>query len=244
MDLKNIDWNNESYKIFLDYLWSQQDKIWDLERHSKILNIPPDKVIGIRTPILKKIAKEISKGDWRKFINLSINDIYEEKVLKGLVLSYVKEEFSIIETFLLKFYYNYVDSWAICDIVVGNLKIIKKNKDEHFYLLKNFHNSENPWIVRIGLVTLLSYYIEEDYLDDIFKICLEVKSQEYYVKMALAWLISILFIKERDKTLEFLKNNREIIDSWTYNKALQKIVESFRVSLEDKELMKKMKIKK
>ena len=243
MDLKNIDWNNETYKEFLVYLWSEQDKIWDLERHAKILNLPSNKVIGIRTPIIKKIAKEIAKRDWRKFVELPINDIYEEKVLKGLVLSYAKENYSVIEPYLLDFYYKYVDSWAVCDVVVGNLKIINKNKDKYFLLLKNFHKSENPWVVRVGLVTLLDYYIEERYLDDIFKICLEVRSDEYYVKMALAWLISILFVKERDRTLEFLNDNRENLDPWTYNKALQKIIESLRVSSEDKLLMKKMKIK-
>lgn len=243
MDLKNIDWNSETYKEFLIYLWSEQDKIWDLERHSKILNLSPDKVIGIRTPIIKKIAKEIAKGDWKKFLELPINDIYEEKVLKGLVLSYVNKDYSQIKPYLLDFYYKYVDSWAVCDTVVTNLKIINKNKDEHFYLLKNFYKSENPWVVRVGLVTFLSYYIEERYLDDIFKICLEVESNEYYVKMALAWLISILFVKERDRTLEFLENSREKLDPWVYNKALQKIIESLRVSSEDKLLMKKMKIK-
>ena len=244
MNLKNIDWNSENYKIFLDYLWSEQDKIWDLERHAKILNIPPDKIIGIRTPILKKIAKEISKGDWKKFFSLPINDIYEEKILKGLVLSYVKEEYQEIEPYILNFYSRYVDSWAICDIVVGNLKIINKNKDEYFSLIKNFYKSENPWIIRIELVSFLSYYIEKEYLNDIFKICLLIKSSEYYVKMAVAWLISILFVKEREKTLDFLNNNREILDIWTYNKALQKIIESLRVSLEDKELIRKMKIKR
>ena len=243
MDLKNIDWNSETYKEFLVYLWGEQDKIWDLERHAKILNLPSDKIIGIRTPIIKKIAKEIAKGDWRKFVELSITDIYEEKVLKGLILSYVKEDYSVIEPYLLDFYYKYVDSWAVCDVVVGNLKIINKNKDKHFFLLKNFHKSANPWVVRVGLVTLLDYYIEGRYLEDIFKICLEVRSDEYYVKMALAWFISILFVKERDKTLEFLNDNRENLDPWTYNKALQKIIESLRVSSEDKLLMKKMKIK-
>lgn len=244
MDLKNIEWNSETYKEFLVYLWGEQDKIWDLERHAKILNLPSNKVIGIRTPIIKKIAKEIAKGDWRKFQELSINDIYEEKVLKGLVLSYVKEDYKIIEPYLLEFYYKYVDSWAVCDVVVGSLKLINKNKDEYFYLVKNFYKSENPWVVRVGLVSFLDYYIEEKYLDEIFEICLKVKSDEYYVKMALAWLISILFVKERDRTLEFLNINRENIDVWTYNKALQKIIESLRVSSEDKLLMKKMKIKR
>lgn len=243
MDLKNIIWNEETYKKFIKYLWSEQDKIWDLEKHSKILNIPSEKVIGIRTPIIKKIAKEISKGDWEKFISLEINDIYEEKLIKGLVLTYLKD-YDIVEKYLFDYFDKYVDSWAICDVMIGNLKIINKNKEKYFEFIKNFYLLDNPWLTRIELVSFLGYYTDDLYLDEIFDICKKISSEEYYIKMGLAWLLSVLFVKQRDRTLEFLKNNRDTFDVWTYNKTLQKIIESLRVSSDDKLLIKKLKIKK
>lgn len=240
MDLINIKWNKDTYRQFNEYLWSIQDKVLDIEKHSKILNIPKEKLIGIKTPALKNIAK----GDYNSFLSQDINDIYEEKVIKGLVISYLKElEYEEIEKYLNEFYNKYVDSWAVCDIVISNLKVIKKYKKEYFKFIKNFYLSSNPWLIRIELVSFIVYYYDDEYIDEVFSICKKITNQEYYVKMGLAWLISVLFIKQRERTIYFLKNNRNSLDTWTYNKAIQKITESFRVSKEDKEFVRSLKIK-
>ena len=91
------------------------------------------------------------------------------------------------------------------------------------------------WRIRFGLVTLLGYYLEESYIDEIFYLCTNITNREYYVKMAQAWLISIMFIKFREKTLDYLKENT--LDNWIQNKTIQKIRESIRVSKEDKDLV-------
>ena len=125
---------------------------------------------------------------------------------------------------------------------MANLDIYKRNKtkDICFKEIEKYIKDKNPWINRFGYVLLLDYFIEEDYIDRIFKLCENYKD-EYYVKMAIAWLISICYIKYKGRTLTFLKNNN--LDNWTYNKSIQKIIESSRVTREDKDMLKKLKRK-
>lgn len=229
MDLKNIIWNKETYQEFINYLISLED-IKYKNFHSKLLGVEKN-LIGIRTPKLKEIAKEISKGKWKEFIEYSQNTYYEEEIIKGLVLGFIKIDYvtrkEYIENFIIE-----IDNWATCDIVVGNLKFLKKEKDIYYNFIKECVNSNDNWRIRFGLVTLLGYYIEEKYIDEIFSLCTDITNREYYVKMAQAWLISIMFIKFREKTLDYLKDNS--LDNWIHNKAIQKIRESTRVSKEDK----------
>lgn len=123
-------------------------------------------------------------------------------------------------------------------MTVSNLKIFRKNKEDGFKEIKKYLKNSNTWINRFGYVLLLNYYIDDKYIDKIFKLCENYKD-EYYVKMSIAWLISMCYIKYKDKTMEYLNNNE--LDKWTYNKAIQKIIESNRVSKEEKEILKKMK---
>lgn len=242
MELEKVIWNKEKYNEFLTYLKNKQDKVWDIEKHSRILNIYSDKVIGVKTPVLKKIAKDIAKGDYKSFLKLQPNDIYEEKVIRGLVISYLKKvDYKEVEKYLYDFYNFYVDSWAVCDIIVGSLKIINKHREEYFNFIEKWHLSSNPWLIRIQLVSFIDYYFDDEYIDRVLNICKKVKSDEYYVKMGLAWLLSILFIKQKEKTFKFLLDNRDSFDTWVYNKTIQKIRESLRVSEEDKEEIKKLK---
>jgi 3-methyladenine DNA glycosylase AlkD len=236
MNLKSIVWNDESYREFIEYLISLEDINYQ-KFHSNLLGVEK-RVIGIRTPKLKELAKDISKGDWKEFIKYTQNTYYEEGVIKGLVLGFIKVDYEVRKGYMDSFIAE-IDNWATCDIVVGNLKFLKKEKDRYYEFIKECTSSDNPWKIRFGLVTLLGYYLEDRYIDEIFLLCSSVTNREYYVKMAQAWLISIMFIKFRDKTLEYLKNNS--LDSWTQNKAIQKIRESTRVSKEDKDLVLTLK---
>lgn len=229
MDLKNIIWNKETYQEFKNYLISLED-IKYKNFHSKLLGVEKN-LIGIRTPKLKEIAKEISKGEWKDFIKYSQNTYYEEEIIKGLVLGFIKVDYTTRKEYIDNFIIE-IDNWATCDIVVGNLKFLKKEKDIYYNFIKECINSNDNWRIRFGLVALLGYYLEEKYIDEIFSLCSSVTNKEYYVKMAQAWLISIIFIKFREKTLDYLKEN--ILDNWIHNKAIQKIRESTRVSKEDK----------
>lgn len=229
------NWDSEKYNQFIKYLFSLQDTKYK-EFHSKLTL--ENNLIGIRTPILKKIAKDISKTDYKSFLKYNQHEYYEEIMIHGLLIGYI-DEFEETITYLDD-YYKYITNWATCDLTCSNLKIFKKNLDKGFIYINKLIKNSNPWIIRVGVVLLLDYYINEKYLDKIFKICDKIKCRDYYVKMAIAWLISICYIKYPIVTKKYLNDN--LLDDWTYNKAIQKIKESNRIeSKKEIELLKRSK---
>lgn len=228
----------KSYKIFLQELKEMKDTAY--QKFQGGLFKEDVSLIGIRTPILKEMAKDIAKGDYISFIKYNTHTYYEEKVLHGLLLGYIKTDFEILLS-LIRDFLPYNDNWAINDLTCTNLKAFKKNKEDGFLFITDCLHSSRSWDIRFGLVLLLDYYVEEDYIDAILLICDRIQNKEYYVKMANAWLLSICFIKCREKTLAYFKKNH--LDTWTYHKAISKICDSYRVSKEDKELLKSMKRK-
>ena len=236
MDLIKDNWTKHDYNEFIKYLYNFED-IKYKEFHSKLTY--NTNIIGIKTPILKEISKNISKGNYQSFIKFITNNTYEEWLIFGLIIGYCKLDFKDKLDLLDKYIIN-IDNWASCDIVCANLKEFKKNKELGYEYILKLINSNKCWSVRVGLVLLLDFYINDYYLVNIFNICNSIKIDEYYVKMAIAWLISICYIKYPNKTLNYLKNNT--LDKFTYNKTIQKIIESTRISKEEKEKLKLMKI--
>lgn len=226
----NEIWNENKYQKFLEYLNSLADLKY--KKFHSGLGINKEYLIGIPVPVCKDIAIKISESDYSSFINLNTHNTYEERLIHGLILGYIKEDFNNIQV-LLNGYIPYIDNWALCDTVIANLHIWKNNTKEGLKFVKNCLNSKNEWHNRVGYVLLLDYYIKEEYLDMIFKYCNNYKANKYYVNMAIAWLISICFIKYPIKTSNYLKNNE--LNAWTHNKAIQKIRESKRIDKETKE---------
>ena len=226
------------YEDFLNELYSLQDLKYK-EFHSKL--IMSDKLIGIRTPELKRIAKVIARSNYEDFFKENRHELYEENLVHGLVLGYLKLNFDELKPFVDAFI-PYIDNWAVCDATVANLKVYKKNKtkDIVFNEIKNYLKNDNPWINRFGYVLILEYFIEEKYMDEIFELCENYKDH-YYVKMAIAWLISMCYIKYKGRTITFLKKNK--LDIWTHNKAIQKIIDSYRVENMDKVILRGLKRK-
>lgn len=227
--------NKSNYKLFLKYLYTLEDLEYK-KFHSKL--ILDNNLIGIRTPDLKRIALIISKNDYRGFIKYNTKNTYEEKVLYGLVLGYIQIDFNE-RLNLLNNFIQYIDNWAINDIVCANLKSFKTNQNVGCQFILSCIDSNNSWQIRFGIVLLLDFYINDNYIDQILEICNNIKNKDYYVRMAVAWLLSICYIKYKEKTLKFLKQTT--IDDWTYNKAIQKIIESTRVLDEEKIILKKLK---
>lgn len=190
------------------------------------------KILGVRVPILREMAKSIAKEDAFKFVKFDKEDSYEMILLEGMVLSYMKEPFFELLPHVEKFLQK-TDNWAQIDSVVCNFK--KIDKDEGLEVINRWLKSDKEFVVRAGLVMLLNHYIYERYLDEIFKISQEVEHDGHYVYMANAWLISVCMAKFPTQTIEFFKSNT--LDSKTHNKAIQKSRESFRVSREHKELL-------
>lgn len=199
-----------------------------------------DNILGVRTPILRNYAKELSKEYQIEELLKNIdNEYYEEIVLQGMLIGLMKpnnleEILKHIREFIPKIY-----NWAICDIFCGGLKITKKYKKEMWDFIKKYFASNKEFELRFAIVMTLDYFIEEENLEEIFKIFDKIKSDKYYVQMAIAWAISICLIKYFDITLEYLENCN--LDNFTYNKSLQKGIESFRISDERKTILKNMK---
>lgn len=227
-------WSKKKYQKFIKELEQLEDKQY--KKFTSNLGINEEYLIGVRTPELKKMAKAISKEDYLNFIKLNTHNTYEERLIHGLLIGYIKTDFDTIKCLLWEFI-PYIDNWALCDLTITNLHIWNNYTKEGISFVKECLNRKNEWYQRVGFIILLNYYINDDYIDQILDICNHYITEQYYVKMAIAWLISICYIKQKDKTLYFLKNND--MNYWIQNKSIQKIRESTRVSkIEKDELLK------
>ena len=208
------------------------------EFNDKIVNQDVYPTIGIRIPTLRKLAKEVAKNGYLDYIN-SKHTYYEEYLIHGLVIGYIKIPFKD-KLNLLDKYVPTIHDWASVDIPVSNLKDFKKNqKDGYKYILKLLKG--NNWSIRFGLILLLDYYINDDYINNIIDITLNIKNDSYYVMMARAWLLATAYIKYSDKVYKLLKDRSLPKD--VHNKTISKICESYRISDDLKDKARKERIK-
>lgn len=197
-------------------------------------------IIGIRVPILRNVAKEIVKEDWKTYLQNAKDDYYEEVMLQGMVIGLAKMELLERLEYVKKFIPK-INNWAVCDVSCAGFKFAKKYPSEVWKFLEPYLDSNKEFEIRFGIVMLLDFYITEEYIREVLAILNQIHHEGYYVKMAVAWAISICFIKFPKETFELLQDNQ--IDTFTYNKALQKIIESYRVTKEDKKKIRAMKRK-
>lgn len=199
-----------------------------------------ENIIGVRVPILRNYAKELfNSKDWKQTIKEIDDEYYEEIMLQGMLIGQVKNEdintiLKYVEDFVSK-----IDNWAVCDTFCAGLKITKKHKKEMWEFIQKYLKSDKEFEIRFAIVMILDYYIEKEYLQKNFEIFEKIKHEGYYVKMAVAWAISICLIKFYDETVEYLKKCN--LDKWTYNKSIQKAIESYRITNEQKDFLRKMK---
>ena len=199
-------------------------------------------IIGIRIPILRKYAKElISMYPLEELLENIGNEHYEEIMLKGILIGISKEKninklMNYIEKFITE-----IDNWAVCDTFCAGLKITKKYKKEMWQFIQKYTKSNKEFEVRFAIVMILDYYIEDEYLEKDLKIFNENKNNKYYVQMAIAWAISLCIIKYYDRTVEFLKSDKCKLDKFTFNKSIQKAIESYRISSEEKGVLRSLK---
>lgn len=199
-----------------------------------------ENILGVRLPTLRKIAKEIAKGDWQYFLDSADEKYMEDTMLLGLVLAYIKEDFEK----MLKLTANFVpkiNNWAVCDTFCNGLKFVKKDMCASFNFLMPYLKSKDEYRLRFGVVMLLSHFIEPEFIDEVLEILFNLKSEYYYARMAIAWAISICYIKFPEKTYKYLIEND--LDDFTHNKSISKIIESYRVSAEDKNKLRKLRRK-
>lgn len=195
-------------------------------------------VLGIRIPELRLIAKRlVQENSWQEYLQ-ETPEFMEETLIQGFIIGLAKIDnktrFELIKSFIPK-----ITNWGICDTFCSSLKFTKKNKPDVWEFLQKYANSEKEFEIRFALVMILGYFVEKEYLNEIFKILNVFSHEKYYAKMGAAWLISICFIKYPHETEEFLKTTK--IDNETFNKAIQKISDSYRVEKSKKQYLKTLK---
>ncbi len=200
-----------------------------------------DNVIGVRLPVLRKIAKEIYKNeDWKDFVNQPKCTFMEEVMLQGMVIGIIRTKPEKILEYVKNFVPK-IDNWAVCDSFCNSLKFTNQNKELVWEFIQPYFKSDKEYDLRFGYVMLLSHFIEEKYIDKILDLIDNFKDERYYSKMSVAWALSICYIKFPQKTHEYLKKSH--LDNWTFNKSIQKICESYRVEKDVKTMLKYMKRK-
>lgn len=207
------------------------------EFHSKLIpTIDKNTIIGIRIPLLRSYAMKIKyTKEADKFLNTLPHTYYDENVLHALLLS----EMTDYETFIksLQAFLPYIDNWAVCDVLKP--KSIKKHKQLFIDEIKSWISSKDTYTIRFGVVMLMTYYLDEDYQKDYLNYPLQVKSDEYYVNMAISWFYATALAKHYDEVVKILKDKK--LSVWVHNKTIQKAIESYRITKEQKEELKKLK---
>ncbi len=228
--MKKTDLHKELKKL-------QDEKYRDMQ--VKIIpTVKPESIIGVRTPELKAMAKEILKsGDYKDFLNDLPHKYFEENQLHAFILSGMKDAdecFEELEKFL-----PYVDNWATCDQM--SPKIFKKHKDELLKRVKVWIASDEPYTIRFGVGMLMEHFLDDDFDAKYPAMVAKLRSEEYYVNMMIAWYFATALAKQYDSILPYIEKKK--LDKWTHNKAIQKSVESYRITDEQKAYLKTLKIK-
>lgn len=209
------------------------------EFHSKLVpTIDKERIIGIRTPILRKYSKELSKD---KNIDIFLNTLphcfYEENNLHAFCIEQEKDYDKCI--LLLNEFLPYVDNWATCDSI--SPPIFAKHKDKLISQIQIWLKCSDIYAVRFGLKCLMTHYLDDEFKSEYLKIASSVRSDEYYIKMMISWFFATALTKQYEKTLPYIENN--LLDIWIHNKTIQKCVESYRITTEQKEFLKTLKRK-
>lgn len=229
-------WTEKEYKDFLNDLKLLANRDYSL--FQSMLMPKAKRILGIKKPILKKIANEILKGNWRSFIGLCSNTYYEEMTLKGIIIG--MSEVSLLEyTHMIETFSLGIRNWVTCDTFCTGLKSIENYPMEFFLFINTLIKAKNPWQVRVGIITLLNHYLNDAYINQIFLKLNEVRLENYYVKMAVAWLLSSAYEKYPGLTYGYLSTCS--LETWTYYKALEKILELKNIPEEQKLMILSLK---
>jgi 3-methyladenine DNA glycosylase AlkD len=205
--------------------------------NSKLVpNIYKDRIIGVKNPEVKQLVKS-AKEDIEEFLNELPHYYNEENVLHGYLLSNIKDYDETISE--LNRFLPYIDNWSVCDIIKP--KSFKKNRDKLINQIKIWIKSDHTYTVRFGLLMLMTHYLDDDFKKEYLQLPLSIKTDEYYIKMMIAWYYATALAKQYDNTIKIIENKK--LDTWIHNKTIQKAKESFRVSDKQKEYLNTLKIK-
>ena len=220
-----------------DLLQMQDEKYRDFQ--VKLFpTIDANTIIGVRTPNLRKYAKELIKSNnYRSFLEELPHKYFDENQLHAFLLSEIKDFDECV--ILVNKFLPYVDNWATCDQM--SPKIFKKYYDKLLIEIKNWLNSKETYTIRFGIGMLMQHFLDDDFKVEYLRMVSKIKSKEYYVNMMRAWFFATALAKQYEKTIPFIENHK--LDTWTHNKTIQKAIESYRITDEQKEYLRSLKIK-
>ena len=196
-------------------------------------NISPDSILGVRTPDMRKIAKEVSQSDERdSFLKELPHKYYEENLVHFFIISTIKdfdECIAAVETFL-----PYIDRWPVSD--QSSPKVFKKNHNKLIPYIRKWIASDHVYTARFGIRMLMNEYLGEDFKEEYLELAASNKGEDYYLKMMVAWYFATALAKRYDESVKYIEERK--LDEWVHKKAIQKAVESYRVSDEHKQYLK------
>ena len=221
-----------------ELLFKKQDIKYRDFQSKLIPGVGDDSFIGVRTPELRKLAKEISKrADIDIFLNELPHQFFDENQLHAFILSGIKDYDSCLKE--VERFLPYVDNWATCDQM--SPKVFKKHKKELLKSIRTWIASEETYTIRFGIKMLMEHFLDDDF-DPLYpEMVAKLRSEEYYVNMMIAWYFATALAKQYESILPFIEEKR--LADWTHNKTIQKAVESYRISPEQKDYLKSLKVK-
>lgn len=220
-------------------LFSMQDLSYR-EFHSRLMpDVEKDTVIGIRVPVLRKYVKELAKDpEIGEFLEDLPHRYYEENNVHGFLIQQMKEYGQCMEE--LENFLPYINNWATCDMT--SPKVFKKHKEELLEAVRRWIVSDHVYTVRYGIGMLMQHYLDKDFREEYPQMVSEIRSEEYYVNMMIAWYFATALAKQYETILPYIEKQK--LDVWTHNKTIQKACESYRITPEQKAYLRTLKIKK
>lgn len=195
-------------------------------------------MLGVRLPALRGLSKRIARGDWRAFFRAEKGKCFEETLLRGMVIGYAKAGVDELLAYTASFVPE-IGDWSTCDSFCDTLKFVRKDPERVWAFLQPYFPSEREFDVRFGVVMLLDHFIQEAFIDRVLETLDNVRHTGYYAQMAVAWALAECYARFPERTMAYLPNSR--LDTFPFNKALQKMIESRRICGEEKERLRAMK---
>lgn len=217
-------------------LFRLQDKDYALLQAKIIPNVASERIIGVRTPALRTFAKTLYKdSDIEDFLSGVPHQYFDEDQLHAFVISLEKDFdrcITRVDAFL-----PYIDNWATCDQL--SPKVFKKNPEKLLPFIQTWIKSDRTYTVRFAIGMLMQHFLDENFDTKYVDMVAEIRSKEYYINMMIAWYFATALAKQYESVLPYIEEKR--LDSWTHNKAIQKSVESYRITDEQKKYLKSIK---
>ena len=218
-------------------LFQVQDKGYRDFQSKLIPTIPAETIIGVRTPVIRKLAKEYAKDpESAAFLMQLPHTYYDENILHALLVAEIKDYDTCVKE--VERFLPHVDNWAVCDIF--SPKVFKKNRDRLIKKIKEWTASDHPYTCRFGMEMLMTHFLDDDFKPEYLELAADVKLEDYYAKMMVAWFFATALAKQWDAAVVYLQQNR--LEPWTHNKTIQKARESYRITAEQKEYLKTLKM--